>query len=611
MLIEKEEKKSSAQFYYPSCKNNNCDGVLKIKINNDNFSLDYECEKNKNHKGKNIYFKTFERFYLNEISTDKCQECNSSLENCAKYKCNFCEKFYCSSCFVFDEHIKQNINNLIIMSTKCSIHKSNFAHFCITCKEYLCNFCLKDATNMHKVHEIKNIYELMPTKNQIEKLMKRIKEYDELIINIEQWMEELKSKVERLKRNLLDEKDLFSKLIINFNQYFVNYSYFSNFHYLNKYSQSFNNEYLDRFTKCFTFREKTKILLKFFTSEFNPKTKAEIQKNYFLKNYYSIDKGIIMKITDNYFFEYSPRYDEINIMNYDKKNDIMTKLEKSKIPFKSRICNISLYDNKNMTYTLYTCLSNEKKVFIFNFDLLAGTLKLCRDKIIKYEIGHFKKSIQLSSELVATSDDYCIILWIKNRKNENGYTALKEIKLGTGVSDILSINSEFFISSHYYGEKIIFYDIKILSKEKTINNIDCLDKINSLILFKENIIVGCKGGIAFICIKTREKIFYIKNFNDNFKDKELFLNEDNTLYILNKAEREDDDDSSDDSDEIEENCCFNIYVIKFEEGLLFNILEIYDRLEKRNDNLHLICINNSKDILLWGKKVYLLKKSNG
>jgi len=615
MLIEKKEKNSSAKFYYPSCRSNNCDGVLKIKINNNDFSLDYECEKNKSHNGKKVYFKTFERFYLKEISADKCHKCNSPLENYIKYQCKFCEQYYCLSCFIFDEHINKNINNLIIMSTKCPTHKGNFAHFCDYCKEYLCNFCLKDATNMHKGHDIKNIYELMPSKVQIENLKNRIKEYDELIMNIDLWLDELTRKVERLKKNLLDEKELFTKLIDNFNQFFVNYSYFSNFHYLNEYSKNFNNEYLDKFSKCFTFREKTKILMKLFISECKPKSSVNIHKNYYLKNYYSIDKGIIMKIKDNYFFEYTPKYDEINIMTYDKNKDILTKLEKTKISFKSKIYSVSLYDNKisNLYYTIYACLGHEKKVVIFNLDLNTGIMKQSKDRLIKYENGHFKKCIQLSSELIATADDYCINLWIKNKKSDNGFSSLKELKLGTGVSDILSLNSEFFISSHYFSEKIIFYDIKIIAKEKTISKIDCLDTINSLFLFNDYIIVNCKGGMALICIKTRELIQYIQNFSETFHDKELYLNIDkNILFILHKVESDDEDDSEDsEENENEDSNYINIYVVKYNDGC-FQIMDIYDKIDKKNDNLHLMCIHNSnnKDILLWGKKVYLLKKSD-
>ena len=59
MIAEK-----NAKFFYPCCRMDNCGGVLEIKINENKFTLDYECEKNNTHKGKNIYFETFNNFYL-------------------------------------------------------------------------------------------------------------------------------------------------------------------------------------------------------------------------------------------------------------------------------------------------------------------------------------------------------------------------------------------------------------------------------------------------------------------------------------------------------------------------------------------------------------------
>ena len=64
--MEEHENK----FYYPFCRVPGCNGVLGIRINDNDFSLDYECDKNENHYGQNIYFKTFERFYLKEMKKD-------------------------------------------------------------------------------------------------------------------------------------------------------------------------------------------------------------------------------------------------------------------------------------------------------------------------------------------------------------------------------------------------------------------------------------------------------------------------------------------------------------------------------------------------------------
>ena len=48
-----EQKNSLTHFYYPKCKEIGCNGLLNIKFN-DIFTLEFECDKNKNHI-KKIY----------------------------------------------------------------------------------------------------------------------------------------------------------------------------------------------------------------------------------------------------------------------------------------------------------------------------------------------------------------------------------------------------------------------------------------------------------------------------------------------------------------------------------------------------------------------------
>ena len=103
-------EKDSNNYYCPVCRIPECGGILQFKINKNNFSLNYECDKNKKHNGQNIYFKTFERFYLKEMNEDICKRCNAILETNLKYKCKSCEQLFCSSCFTFHKHFKKNIN---------------------------------------------------------------------------------------------------------------------------------------------------------------------------------------------------------------------------------------------------------------------------------------------------------------------------------------------------------------------------------------------------------------------------------------------------------------------------------------------------------------------
>ena len=80
-----EQQNLLTKFYYPQCKEIGCNGLLNIKFG-DIFSLDYHCEKNKKHFGKKIFFKTFERFYLEEKEVEKCSNYFSILDSDVFYK---------------------------------------------------------------------------------------------------------------------------------------------------------------------------------------------------------------------------------------------------------------------------------------------------------------------------------------------------------------------------------------------------------------------------------------------------------------------------------------------------------------------------------------------
>ena len=401
------ERQSNQKFYYPSCQNNNCDGVANIEINKNDFSLNYECEKDKEHSRKNIYFKTFERFYLKESDIDKCIKCNHPIENFIRYKCKICDNYFCFNCVFLDEHIRNCNKYLIINSFRCSIHNANYFYFCKKCNTYLCNYCHKDELNEHYNHYKKNIYELMPTKNQIEKIKKRLNDYDELIKKIDSWMEELNNKIARLKRNIKDEKELLYKLIYNYNQRFFNYSYYNNLNYILDYIKHFNNEYLDKFFKYNDFPEKTKTLLEYFIEEEKKekeKRKSILKTNSIhfedlsLKKLYSLYKSKLVKITDNYIFLYTNK--EVKIIKYIDKSKTIEDLKDTLIPIENEIKYVSVYDNKDQTYTIYTCLYRKDEVIIFNFNINSEVLTKSENKIYNYD-HNFKIAIQLTNDLIA------------------------------------------------------------------------------------------------------------------------------------------------------------------------------------------------------------------
>ena len=362
---------------------------------------------------------------------------------------------------------------------------------------------------------IQKLYELMPSKAQIRKIENRIKEYEDLINDIDIWLNEFNQKILRLKQNIIDEKELINKLILNFNQSFINYAYFENFSYLNYYIKYFNNKYLDKYSKASTFFDKGKILFEYLNNEdkilHEDSTKIDIFDNCFLNDTNIFNNGVIIKMTDEYFFKYSNNDEKMQIVKYEVNNlKKIVETIKAETTFEYHIIKASVYDNLDNTYKIYACLNNKKRVAIFNFDLNNCKLEKSDTEIIKsgFGFGHFKKAIQLPNELVATSDDDNEIdIWIKDKENDDGYTHLNNIILDYDIADILSVNSEYFISSHCNEKKINYYDIESLSIKKSLDNIDCLSKQDSLLLFNvQYIIINCKKGFALIYIKTKELV---------------------------------------------------------------------------------------------------------
>ena len=605
--MEENENK----FYYPFCRNPNCDGVLEIKINDNYFSLDYECDKNEEHNGHNIYFKTFERFYLKEMKKDKCNNCNFALENTLKYQCKSCGEKFCSSCFIFHTHFKQDINNILIISTKCKNHNANLIHYCKNCKKYLCNYCIKNDDVKHIKKARENLYELMPSKVQFAKIKNRIKEYEDLINDIDIWLKEFNKKILKLKQNIIDEKELISKLILNFNQSFINYSYFKNISYLNDYIKYFNNEYLDKYSKSSTFVEKSKILIDYIINEDKILHKEDSKIDLFdiiLEDSNILNNGIIIKITDDHFFKYSNEDKKVQLVKYEVNNlDKIVEKIKVEQKFRDSIYGVTVHNNLDNIHNIYACLNNHKKVAIFTFDSKNHIFGKHKITIIKMGSGYFKKAIQLSNDLVATFDnDNEIDIWTKDQEKDGRYTHLNNISSFDDITDILSVNSEFFISSHYDDEKIKFYDIESLTIKKTLNKVDCVSTKDSLLLLDDQyIIINCRKGFALIYIKTKELVQYIEDYINNYKIKEFIKDIGNNIIIMYINNNHPEYYSENSEDEI---VVFhkeiNIFDTRFN-GQFFQILANWSNNVETTETLHLTCM--SKYLMLWDKKVYLLK----
>ena len=154
-------------------------------------------------------------------------------------------------------------------------HKRELNQYCTECKKNFCIYCLKDslendANNNHKEnHKIINLTEFMPSKEKItnlkNKLNKKNKLYEEIINSIDKWKNELINKINRIKQRLKDEISLLEKIINSYNQYFLNYSYYSTFYSLDDYFKNENPkiEILINFKNSDNFEDKQKILFEY------------------------------------------------------------------------------------------------------------------------------------------------------------------------------------------------------------------------------------------------------------------------------------------------------------------------------------------------------------
>ena len=268
--IDKNKENEDIKYYLPVCKETGCEGHLKIGIDEVNFIVKGICDKDKNHQYNNLYFETFERFYLSEQNIQKCYNCSINLENKDKYECKECDKLFCSSCFLSDKHIIGNIKNLKLETKRCPKDKSELTYYCSVCKQKICAFCYeKDyGNNPHSEHKIKNLLEEMPSLNEInnlkEEILKKSKAIESLISSLNEWQEELNKKIERIKQNLRAEISILKKLFINFNQDLMDYTYYWNFRFFLKNIKDYNNEYFENFMKKKYFDEKSKIIFDIF-----------------------------------------------------------------------------------------------------------------------------------------------------------------------------------------------------------------------------------------------------------------------------------------------------------------------------------------------------------
>ena len=519
------------KFFVPVCRENGCNGNLKIFIFEESSLIKSECEKNKNHKNNNILYETFDKFYLKENKIQNCFKCSQNIDSKDKYQCIKCDKLYCSSCFLLDAHIQKNWKNLKIISNKCPKDKNELIYYCVDCGQKICLCCLKkyEENNPHKNHTIKSILNEMPSVNQLnklkEKIIKKSKAFDILIKSIDDWQNEFNKKIERLKCNLKKEIRIIKKLFINFNHDYMDYVYFTKFKEFYDTLEDYNDINLEKFMSTPSFKEKSYYMYNILTlNSIKPS-----EENCKLKNICKIGtNGIAENLTKDTFIIYSSISNSIKIFSKVNNNDNnYQKIEEFKIDTQIESFNFSHNRKK-----IYACLSEKKQIAIFNYNIKEETLELS-DEILEIKSegkAHFNKCVYINDNCLITIDDCNIYLWSKIEQKSKKFTNTKKLTVEKDIYDICQINDNYLLISQL--SKLSLLSVTNLSILKVFENIDCYKDLNSLILIDDYVLVNCQKGIAVFSVKTKEIIQYIENWK-NFNEKKIVKSFENHIYILN------------------------------------------------------------------------------
>ena len=282
--------------------------------------------------------------------------------------------------------------------------------------------------------------------------------YEEIINSINEWENTLLTKTNQIKAHLKDEISLLEKIVYNFNQYFLNYTYYSTFYSLEDYIKNKKYDLLIKFKNNNNFKEKNDILFEYFDSNKKEPKNESKSKIGDLKHYYSIGNGLIEKINRNFYFEFYNK-EKMYLSSYNKEKDM---IYYSDILFLGEnIYSVSVSKNSNQ---IYICLLDRKIVKIIDYNLDAKKLEINKNEIIDNNnlSSHFNKCIQITKVLFATADDNMIIIWNKTK----GYKQLKTNNMHTKTSNLLLFNNKYFISSQPNNNTINIINIKNFNSEK-------------------------------------------------------------------------------------------------------------------------------------------------
>ena len=203
-----------------------CLNIPNIKIYPQNLDLDidYICHKKKSSIPYNQFNNLFPKILL---SKTKCLVCGKYSSSIQSYFCIDCKRFFCEDCVKHHNKInyEHNINKIPQSDTKCNIHNKNYHSYCKNCFE---NFC-EDCMIFHETHDIINFNSLII--DNLSFINEQIKTYETIIDYINKATKNLISEIKKLNDKFTRQNKFIINLLKTHKEIYINQKEKNEFNY--------------------------------------------------------------------------------------------------------------------------------------------------------------------------------------------------------------------------------------------------------------------------------------------------------------------------------------------------------------------------------------------
>ena len=524
MENEIKERAKNQKINYFQCYK--CKNYISLEINPHNFSVSYECEKEKDNKREDIYFSSINQFLSASITEDEldklCSNCNKSKD-------------------------------------------LDYFAYCKACKIHLCPFCVGNHLKIQKKnlkHDIAFLGNITPSKEDILETKQKLNERVTLVNNLIEKIESVKDRFCLLSGNLIhilkEEIKFTSNFINNFSLKFPNYQYLTNFHTIKEYISSIKNEKLSEFEKEKEFNKQINLLIEL--SDDLSITKKQLEQKIKIANTKKLCD--YQRIAENPFGEL--KYTSFTHVDFCKRDNNFIFSYDTGLKFYHLLKNNTIYldyeYNFKTVINAFILTKNEEEliisengyIYIFLYDKIEKKFIKPKNKenskYIIFNGGRKINYLYLLSDytLITLSDDGKMGVW--KRKNEEElpnkkvgekiYELIKVITQFWNCYEILEVNNNYFLClMRDYNLK--FFDCDEVNEIKTIKikfgdymreKFKHMAKINN-----EYVVIGVKNMYVLLSIKYMEIVQYfvlpnIRNVISVFK-----YDFDNMILLIAKA----------------------------------------------------------------------------